>query len=540
MEISGLIINLEAETIEPGVLQVRGGKIVDFRRQDDVPRRFILPGFVDAHVHVESSMLPPSEFARLAVVHGTVATVSDPHEIANVVGRLGIDFMIRDGERVPFKFNFGAPPCVPATAFETAGATIGTSDVANLLDDERIRYLAEMMNFPGVLHGDADVLGKIAAARERGKPVDGHAPGLRGAQAQQYVRAGISTDHECFTLAEALEKQALGMKILIREGSAARNFEDLWPMVRDFPDSVMLCSDDKHPNDLVEGHINQLVRRLLEKGVDRFKALRAACYNPVQHYGLPVGLCRVGDPADFIVIESFDTMEVLETYIDGQLVALRGESQIPRQQVSAINQFQSRTVTEAEFAVAARGSRVRVIEALDGQIITRELIEDAPVADGMLVTDLQRDLLKIAVVNRYQAAPPAVALVRNFGLRRGAVASTVAHDSHNIIAVGVSDEAISRAVNLLMVSKGGIVATDGTQDKLLELPIAGLMSTDDGYRVGELYHQIDQYAKSLGSHLSAPFMTLSFLALLVIPRLKLSDKGLFDGEKFEFVDLFVD
>jgi adenine deaminase len=539
MEIAGRVVNLEAGTIEAGVLEIEAGKIVNFRRSDQVPERFILPGFIDAHVHIESSMLPPSEFARLAVVHGTVATVSDPHEIANVLGSEGIDFMISDGARVPFKFFFGAPPCVPATTFETSGAELNSALVAQLLTDPQILYLAEMMNYPGVIFRDPEVLEKLASARALKKPIDGHAPGLRGEDLQVYAAAGISTDHECFSLAEAKEKLALGMKILIREGSAAKNFEELYSLVDTDTDQVMLCSDDKHPNDLVDGHINTLVLRLLAKGIDIFKALRVACLNPIQHYKLPVGLCRVGDSADFIVVDSLQSLKVLETYVAGVRVAQAGSSLIPRLTTQPINNFKQRQISLAEIRVKARSQRVRVIEALDGQIVTGYLEEVTPQCEGDLISDPERDLLKIAVVNRYHQAPIALGLVKNFGLKRGAIASTVAHDSHNIIVVGANDKEIVQAVNQLMKSKGGVIAVSDQREEFLPLSIAGLMSQEDGYQVAERYSVLDSFAKELGSKLTAPFMTLSFLALLVIPRLKLSDRGLFDGEKFEFVDLFV-
>jgi adenine deaminase len=539
MEIAGRVVNLEAGTIEAGVLEIEAGKIVNFRRSDQVPERFILPGFIDAHVHIESSMLPPSEFARLAVVHGTVATVSDPHEIANVLGSEGIDFMIADGARVPFKFFFGAPPCVPATTFETSGAELNSALVAQLLSDPQILYLAEMMNYPGVIFRDPEVLEKLASARALKKPIDGHAPGLRGEDLEVYAAAGISTDHECFSLVEAKEKLALGMKILIREGSAAKNFEELYTLVDTDTDQVMLCSDDKHPNDLVDGHINTLVLRLLAKGIDIFKALRVACLNPIQHYKLSVGLCRVGDSADFIVVDSLQSLAVLETYIAGVRVAQAGNSLISRLTTQPINNFKQRQISLAEIRVKARSQRVRVIEALDGQIVTGYLEEVTPQREGDLVSDPERDLLKIAVVNRYHQAPIALGLVKNFGLKRGAIASTVAHDSHNIIVVGADDKEIVQAVNQLMKSKGGVIAVSDQREEFLPLPIAGLMSQEDGYQVAERYSVLDSFAKELGSKLTAPFMTLSFLALLVIPRLKLSDRGLFDGDKFEFVDLFV-
>jgi adenine deaminase len=447
--------------------------------------------------------------------------------------------MISDGARVPFKFFFGAPPCVPATSFETSGGEITPAQVTELLANPEIRYLAEMMNYPGVIFRDPDVLEKLASARAARKPVDGHAPGLRGEDAAVYVAAGISTDHECFSLAEAQEKIALGMKILIREGSAAKNFDDLYSLVETNTDQVMLCSDDKHPNDLVLGHIDKLVLRLLAKGVDTFKALRVACLNPVLHYKLPVGLCRVGDNADFIVVDSLKTLVVQETYVGGLLVAQSGSSLIQRLKTQPVNNFKQRQIALADIRVKARSERVRVIEALDGQIITGYLEEPTPQHEGDLVSDPERDLLKIAVINRYAQAPAAVALVKNFGLKHGAIASTVAHDSHNIIVVGVDDKDILEAVNQLMKSKGGIIAVSKDKKEFLPLAIAGLMSQEDGYQVAERYAVVDRFAKELGSTLTAPFMTLSFLALLVIPCLKLSDQGLFDGDKFAFVDLFL-
>ncbi|HEX9509834.1 MAG TPA: adenine deaminase [Puia sp.] len=530
---------------------------------------FILPGFIDAHVHIESSLLIPSEFARLAVVHGTVATVSDPHEIANVCGLPGVEFMIHNGGTVPFHFNFGAPSCVPATQFETAGATLDAAKVEELLKNDHIKYLSEMMNFPGVLHKDPEVLEKIAAAHRLGKPVDGHAPGLRGEQARQYIEAGISTDHECFTAEEALDKLRFGMKILIREGSAAKNFEALIGLLNDYPDQIMLCSDDKHPDSLLLGHINQLCARAVAKGIDVFKVLKAACINPVLHYKLDSGLLRVGDSADLILVKDLEGFRVLQTYISGILVAEDGKTLIPRTQAAhvapssapppaPINNFNSEPRPLADFAYPLdkwgeqeNVEQVYVIEALDGQLITNKLIvpvKDVVPAGGLfLQSNPEKDILKIVVVNRYHPAPVAKSFIRNFGLRRGALASSVAHDSHNIVAIGVDDESIARAVNLVIAQKGGLSCVDpGTpagssapgippSELILPLPVAGLMSMDDGYAVAEAYTAIDTLAKSLGSTLSAPFMTLSFMALLVIPHLKLGDLGLFDGDGFKLV-----
>jgi adenine deaminase len=533
----GRFLDVDAGRVRPARLTVRAGRIEEIRDLPAASGPVYLPGLVDAHVHVESSMLPPQEFARLAVVHGTVATVSDPHEIANVLGAEGVRWMVAQGARVPFKFCFGAPSCVPATAFETAGARLDAAAVAELLDDPAIGYLAEVMNYPGVLHGDPELLAMIAAARQRGKPVDGHAPGLRGEEAARYAAAGITTDHECFTLDEALDKLAAGMHILIREGSAARNFDALASLIDTHPDRVMLCSDDKHPNDLVRGHLNTLLARAVARGSDPVAAVRAATRNPVRHYGLPVGLLREGDPADFAAVADLRDFRVLGTWIDGAAVAAEGRGLLPRLETDTPNRFAARPVAAEAFRVARGGERIRAIRALDGQLVTEAEWVDAPAGDPV-PADPGADLLKITVVNRYADAPPAVAFVRGVGLRSGALASTVAHDSHNIVAVGADDASLARAVNALVAARGGIAVADAQGEHVLPLPIAGLMATGDGHAVGARYEELDARAKALGSPLGAPFMTLSFLALLVIPALKLSDRGLFDGARFGFVETF--
>ena len=537
-EISGQIIDVRTGSIFPGTIKVEQGKITAIEPGAVDSKAFILPGFVDAHVHIESSMLPPSEFARLAVTHGTVATISDPHEIGNVLGKAGVLYMIENGNRTPFKFYFGAPSCVPATTFETAGAGIGVEDIQELMAMPEIKYLAEMMNFPGVLNSDPDVLAKIKAAHDAGKPVDGHAPGLRGELAQQYIAAGISTDHECFTKAEALDKLEFGMKILIREGSAAKNFEALVSLVDEFPEMIMFCSDDKHPNDLVVGHLNLLAARAVAAGMDPMNVIRACTCNVVDHYDLEVGLLQLGDPADFIVVENLENFVVKATYIDGQLVAANGESRLPQLQVAQPNNFSAQPIEEAAIEVVAKSETIRVIEVEDGQLITPEGVGQLKAVNGLAQSDVEADLLKMVVLNRYKAAPPAVAFVRNFGLKHGAIAGSVAHDSHNIIAVGVSDADLTAAINLVVEAQGGVSLADGDRKEVLPLPIAGLMSPEDGYITAERYAALDQAAKGLGSQLTSPFMTLSFCALLVIPKLKLSDLGLFDGGNFSFVSLF--
>jgi len=540
--ISGNIVDIQSEKIFQGLIHVDGDLINSIEivsENTDPALPYIIPGFTDSHVHIESSMLVPSEFARLAVVHGTVATVSDPHEIANVCGQEGVRFMIDNGAQVNFKFCFGAPSCVPATAFETSGAAIDAAGVHELLKLREISYLSEMMNFPGVINEDPEVVAKIAAAKAAGKPVDGHAPGLRGKALRKYVAAGISTDHECFTEEEAREKLGLGMKILIREGSAAKNFEALIGLLHEFPEQIMFCSDDKHPDSLVKGHINTLCERAVNKGIPLFNILRAACINPVVHYGLSNGLLRPGDQADFVLLKDLKFFRVTATYIRGICVARDGASRIKKLPVAAINHFKCQTIKGENLSSPAStqliDGRLPVIESIDGELITRKLSFEPSLDGDRVVADPDRDILKIVVVNRYQPSPPAVAFIRNFGVKRGALASSVAHDSHNIIAVGTNDDFLAAAINMVIEKQGGVSAVSDHDSKILPLPVAGLMSAADGYEVARAYTEIDGMVKSMGSTLSAPFMTLSFMALLVIPALKLSDLGLFDGDEFRFV-----
>lgn len=536
MIVTGNLIDIHTSSIYPAEITITGGKISRIEKiSASVDNHYILPGFVDAHVHIESSMLVPTEFARLAVAHGTVATVSDPHEIGNVLGVKGVEFMIENGKKSPFKFYFGAPSCVPATTFETAGAVIDANDIEYLLSKPEIRYLAEMMNWPGVLHKDAEVLKKIAIAKKYNKPVDGHAPGLIGADAASYIAAGIETDHECFTEEEALGKLKLGMKILIREGSAAKNFNALVNLIHEYSHSMMFCSDDKHPDSLVEGHINQLVKRALDKKIDLFNVLRVACYNPVMHYKLDVGLLREGDPADFIIIDQPDRFNVLKTFIQGELVAENGISHLKPVKCVPINNFHVHPIDAEQLKVPHTSDPIAVIEVINGELITNRIDTSPHVANGFNMSDTSRDILKIVVVNRYTQATPAIAFVKNFGLAEGALASSVAHDSHNIIAVGVDDDSIARAINLIIQHQGGISAVSNKGNKIIPLAVAGLMSDADGYSVARDYIEIDQQAKRMGSRLLSPFMSLSFMALLVIPSIKLSDLGLFDGIKFEFI-----
>ena len=538
---NGKIVDIFHERIFPGTIEVRDGRIHSIVEDISVTETsFLCPGFIDAHVHIESSMLTPPEFARIAVRHGTTATVSDPHEIANVLGIEGVRLMQRLAAQTPLKIHFGIPSCVPATGFETGGATMGPDAIEELCHDSSLLYLSEMMNFPGVIHRDPEVMEKIAIAQRHGKRIDGHAPGLRGKDLRAYVEAGIETDHECFQIDEAREKIALGQKILIREGSAARNFNELWPLLGEHPLSCMFCSDDKHPDDLMAGHIDRLCARAVALGAPLFAVLRAACLNPALHYGLRCGLLRPGDAADFIRLRDLEGFAVQETWIDGVCVARYASSLLPKIRTRRANQFFAQERSPRDFQVPAGIGRIRVIEALDGQIITGSGEAEPLLKNALAVADPSRDILKIAVINRYRHAPPSIAFVRGIGLKTGAIASSVAHDCHNIVAVGTSDEALTRAVNMIIRKAGGIaVAGRNASGRILPLPVAGLMS--DGYaeEVAEGYADLTREARELGSSLQAPFMTLSFLALLVIPALKLSDKGLFDGVKFEFTPVFI-
>jgi adenine deaminase len=534
--IESQFIDIRNRAIYPAKVTIKEGKIQSIKRlKKTESTTFILAGFVDAHVHIESSMLVPTEFAKQAVIHGTVATVSDPHEIANVLGKAGVWYMVESGRRSPFKFNFGAPSCVPATDFETAGAVISPEDIVELLDSEEIRYLAEMMNYPGVLFNDPSVLAKLEAAKRAGKPIDGHAPGLMGDEAIKYISHGISTDHECYKLEEAAHKLQHGMKVLIREGSAAKNFETLAPLIDKWFDKMMFCSDDKHPDDLIIGHINLLVKRALAKGNDLFKVLQMACLNPVNHYNLPVGTLQIGDASDFIEINNLIDFNILRTFINGKLVAENGQSLIKTKREKIVNNFNCAIKKPIDFELILNKKEVNVIEVLDGQLITNKIKGKIKLNKNQQATpSVKDDILKIVVVNRYQNMPPAVAFIKGFGLKKGALGSTVAHDSHNIIAVGVNDKAICKVVNALIKKRGGLAAFDGEKTAILPLPIAGLMSPDSCEVVAEQYESLVKMTKEMGSTLGSPFMSLSFMALLVIPSLKLSDKGLFDGSSFQF------
>lgn len=542
--VSGNIVDVVSQRIYSGTIEIKNGKIHSIIEKKVNETHYIIPGFIDAHIHIESSMLIPSEFARIAVTHGTVASVSDPHEIANVLGIEGVKFMIQNGEKVPFKFYFGAPSCVPATSFESTGASLGIKEIDELLSSNKIYYLAEMMNFPGVLANNEEILKKIAIAKKYGKPIDGHAPGLEGDDAIKYISAGISTDHECFSLNEAIHKIKNGMKILIREGSAAKNFEELIPLMDNYADHIMFCSDDKHPDELAQNHMNTIASRAVKKGYNPLKVLRTMSYNPVNHYKLNVGLLQPNDDADFLITDSLEDFHISATYIKGEKVAENGKTFIKSIAEETINVFNCKPISIKDLEIEATGNFLNVIEAINGQLITKRIMTPARIENGKVISDPENDILKIVVLNRYTPSKPSIGFIKNFGLKKGAIASTVAHDSHNIIAVGTNDYSILKAMQLLIEKKGGICVIEEKNEGehnnsfFLPLQVGGIMSNENGYLVAEKYIHIDKKVKELGCKLTSPFMTLSFMALLVIPEIKISDKGLFDVKLFDFIPLF--
>lgn len=536
-KIAGNIIDVVNKRVFSGEIEVKDGRIFKITENENIYHTYILPGFIDSHIHIESSMLIPSEFARTAVTNGMIGVIADPHEIANVLGIDGVNFMIKNGSKVPFKFYFAVPSCVPATPFETTGANLSAKDVEALMAKPEVKCLGEMMNFPGVISDDEEVLSKINASLKNGKPVDGHAPGLSGEDLKKYVDAGISTDHEAYTYEEGLEKIKLGMKILIREGSAAKDFEALRDLIEEYPDSCMFSSDDRHPNDLVAGHIDLLVKRAIQLGYNKMKVLQCACVNPVKHYNLDIGLLQLGDKADFIEVDGLLSMNVLKTVINGKIVCKDGWSLIKKVKNDAINNFKAKYKTIKDYEVNYTGKKINVIKAGNGQLITKRLYLEPKVQNGKVVSDVERDILKIAVINRYADVKPTVAFINGFGFKKGAIASSVAHDSHNIIAIGTNDKELNEAVNLVIKHKGGLSIVHNGVENVLPLPVAGLMSNKGAFNVAERYIQIEKETKKMHSALTDPFMTMSFMALLVIPDLKLSDKGLFDAKNFKFITL---
>jgi len=539
MKINGHIIDIIHRKIFNGQIILDGKYIKEIHELEKVNEQYIMPGLIDSHIHIESSMTTPGSFAAVAVSRGTTGVVSDPHEIANVLGIEGIKYMVEDSKNVPLRFWFGAPSCVPATSFESSGAIIDSEAIRELLKMQEVKFLAEVMNFPGIVNDDPEMLKKLQAAKDYGKRIDGHAPGLSGKDLRKYITAGITTDHECTTIKEAREKIDLGMKVLIREGSAARNLDELKDLIRTDPMMVMLCSDDLHPEMLMKGHINKIVARLIGNGFDLFDVIRSCTLNPVEHYGLEAGLLMPGQVADFIIVDNYRTMDVTETWIGGTKVYDRGNVLFDYQGSKHLNRFNSSELSIEDLKVNTQGRKMRVIKAFDGELITKELIRDSG-ETRHICSDTKSDILKIVVKDRYKDAPPATGFIKGFGLKKGAFASSVAHDSHNIISIGTDDRDIVAAINEIIRIRGGLSVSREGRISSLRLPVAGIMSDRPVSEVASDYEKLSGLVRSLGCKMSAPFMTLSFMALLVIPELKLSDRGLFDGRVFRHVPLFVE
>lgn len=537
-KIEGNLVDIHNRSIYPAEITIEHGKICSIERRDQKYNYFIIPGFIDSHVHIESSMMTPKQFSDYVVTRGTIAVVTDPHEIANVVGVEGIHFMQKSAQEGKIKTFFTVPSCVPATPFDCSGATIDASKVEQLLRSGQFVGLSEMMNVPGVLNNDPEVMRKLSAARDLELPIDGHAPDLHGEELKRYVKAGITTDHECSTLNEALEKIECGMKILIREGSSARNYESLKYLLSESPDDVMFCTDDSHPDDLLtNGHIDRIVRRAVMDGFDLFEVLGAASRNAIEHYHLPVGMLRIGDPADFVLVADLREFKVVSTYIHGEKVYSSTEiKQTERiDLVKAINNFKAEKLTEADICLTVSNC-LTSIKVEDGELLTDVVYTEFKDPILNFQSDIKQDLLKIVYYNRYHHSKPQVATINGFGLKWGAFASSIAHDSHNIIAVGCSDREIVMAINRIITEQGGIALVDGDQEKILPLPIGGIMSSKSCWQLAYEWEELHNRVKAMGCVLKAPFMTLAFMSLIVIPKLKIGEKGLFDYTLFSFID----
>lgn len=535
--IEGNIIDIHRREIYPGIISIDSGKIISINRNSQKYAHYISPGFIDAHVHIESSMLIPEEFSKLAIRRGTVAIVNDPHEIANVMGTEGIEYMIENSKQSCIKSFFTIPSCVPATPYDSSGSVLLSSDIEQLALNHKFVGLSEMMNVPGVIQDDTEVLAKIEIARRHHLTIDGHAPGLSGSFLKKYIDAGISTDHECTSLEEAIEKINSGMKILIREGSAAKNYEALKWLIADYPEKVMFCTDDSHPNDLLSyGEIDKLVRKALGDGFDLFDVLKIASFNPISHYKINVGCLREGDPADFIIIRNLNTFDVLSVYIDGiEKYNYSGNNEKPHPApIKIINHFNRDPISLTDLTKPIK-KKIVSIKVIPGELVTRRIDFELESPIRNFESDVKRDILKIVYLNRYQNTPPQIAFISGFELKEGAFATTISHDSHNIIAVGCSDKDILEAINAVILEKGGLAVKNNKGIIKLPLPIAGIMSASDGETVASLWETLTEELKQMGCKLDSPFMTLSFMSLIVIPELKIGEQGLFDYEHFKFI-----
>lgn len=538
MQINGNIVDIIKNKIYPGIITVKNKKIINIKKVKRAFNNYILPGLVDAHIHIESSMLCPSRFAETVAPFGTVATVSDPHEIANVLGLKGVEYMIKDARTTPLKIFFTAPSCVPATSFETSGATIDAKKIKKLLQKPEIIALGEMMDSPGVILEKEEVIEKIKIAKKLNKPIDGHCPTLSGKELKKYVSSGISTEHEAASIPEAKEKIKAGMKIMIRVGSSANQLEDLIGLAKNGYKEGMFVSDDRHPEDLKKGHVNLILKKAVALGVDPLLAIRMVTLNPVKHYGLGLGLIQKNDPADFIIVNNLKSFSVLESYINGKLIAKNGQALFKARPKKINSSLKLKIKKSDDFIIeSGKDARVRVIEAHEGKIVTSEIRRKLKTKNNDLIPDIKNDILKIANCSRYGNNNIGLGFITGFGLKKGAIASSVSHDSHNIIVIGTDNKNMAKAVNQVIKMNGGLAVVDNKKIIKLKLPIAGLMSGEPVGKIVKGLNELHKKTKGLGCHLSSPFMTMSFMALLVVPELKLSDRGLFDGNNFMFTDL---
>lgn len=568
MQFGAYMLDVITDSIYPARISVEGGffkEIVPIVINDDSEldiSGIILPGFIDSHIHIESTMLTPAQFAKLAVRFGTTSVVCDPHEIANVAGTDGIDFMIENSKSVPFNFYFSIPSCVPATCFETSGAILDSETIGELLKKDEAVALGEMMNFPGVINGDGEVLAKLEKAKELGKPIDGHAPLLSGKDLDKYIAEHISTDHECSNFAEAIEKKEKGMKIMVREGSSAKNMEalfdfsdrlDYWKNHESFgkmPNEVLekrihlpifdfIVSDDKHTTDLIKGHLNESIKKAIDLEISPISAIEMVTVNPSTHYNLNTGVIVKGMQADYVVVDNLNDLNILKTYVAGKCV-FDGENVLfDVEETEFKNTFDVSKKESEDFEISCDepSADVNVIRCFNGELITEAESATLETKNGFVQPDLEEDILKIAVVERYGGNSIANGFITGFNLKKGAIASSVAHDSHNIVVVGTNSEDMANAVNCLIDNEGGFAIVDGDFEDSLALPIAGLMTNEDSHEVAEKLEKLHKTAADFGCKLDSPFMTMSFMALLVIPAIKISDKGLFDCINFEFIDV---
>lgn len=537
MKICGNIVDVIKKKIYKGEITITNNKIT-IEEKNVAENNYIIPGFIDSHIHIESSMLTPLGFGEAALANGTIAAICDPHEIGNVLGVDGIEYMMQLGKKSNFNFHWAIPSCVPATFCETSGAVLGVTEIEELLQKDNVCALGEMMNFVGVLSNDKDVLDKINIAIKHKKQVDGHAPGLNKAQILNYAKAGISSDHEAVAIDEAITKIKAGIKIQIREGSAARNFDALWKLIPLHSDSVMFCSDDLHPDDMQEGHIKRLVKKALKNGCNIWDVLKVACLNPVEHYNLDLGLLQNNDSADFIIVDNLDDFNIEEIFVKGERVFEKNQKAKNIIPEKIINRFDRNSISLDSLKLIDAGKDIQVIEVIDGELLTTRIIVSPKVENSEIVSDTENDILKVVVLSRYDNNPPAIGFIKNFNFKKGAIASSVAHDSHNIIAVGTNDEDLLNAINWIIENKGGIVTCSENDLNGFPLPVAGLMSVENVETAAKAYQKLNKKIIDFGCKLKAPFMTLSFMTLLVIPEIKIGDKGLFDVNTFSPISVF--